>query len=798
MCLGLLADRGAKMLGSFELTYLARHRDQATKKVLALDADNSPKECLINSSGDYQVGSSEDGSRINAFQVSGLAIEEAAVVLNSRACKTTAAHLPRAKRQGSQRNATFWRDTAERLIQCYVDSRLPVIMYVDSDTWYGMPGFSDDGHVVVIAGYRKNSPAACHDRKLADLIVHDPSLRPFITVDRDYCFEASEKMQQEDNGTPPQLLFCAPENIDYHAVEFLEIFLGGDLDGNPLGRQGIRKKRSLKKLNKHAVRHDVQVTSFFCDARDRDRFDQLAEGKTGSSDWSVSLCHRDDIFETWIGAHSLYAGAESNVGKRSHHVAVDTWQSRVWPMLEDDYYWVFSETLDSKLTGIWICNPRGGIKLPGPRTAPLEQRCWECRILVDAATGRIDLDYDARLCVRDARYVENSQGSQGVFHVDSIAHGPVSRSKVGNSVISSSSEWPLSTLLNEVALAAPEAGVDLFLLRDCDIEKCVSERNLEPKDLPKINGKSQELASTVLAFDPWRGEIADWLLDKIKVSGECTIPAFATFFPSLTRGETFSADKQVVSSNRDESVRALANAVLIGMDLNNREPVLFPNIVVEAVCGTRLDRCRCNRCDSMPLQPVFVGNAKKKLRRLFQSLGEVVEIVKKDPAYTETPWTIALESEPGVAYLLNSWRRLSGAVELLNSDFSHLREYVSFNLDIAHMRMAGISAVQLSTIEDYISHGHICDHPDMHTKDHPPGAWNSSQRIENPDYGYIRVLKDAFIRRGREGLAASHSLSVELEGCSRFQWIQSGLGNVRYMLDAEETHRSLVRSIHGV
>ncbi|MCA9140056.1 MAG: hypothetical protein KDB00_24960 [Planctomycetales bacterium] len=177
MTLILLADRGANIQGSYDLTIAALRESAA------------------------QV----DGNRI--FPVRGLRFIEMASVLTKDLSGTSAClHAFPCSLTG--------RRLAQRLIVAYVVARCPVILGVDSATLNDRE--DGDPHTLVVVGTRRdidsNSPF-----DICDLVVHDPSNAPYMTQSVEHCFRASAALGSGKGNI--EILFAADSQIEVHAAE---------------------------------------------------------------------------------------------------------------------------------------------------------------------------------------------------------------------------------------------------------------------------------------------------------------------------------------------------------------------------------------------------------------------------------------------------------------------------------------------------------------------------------------------------------------------------------------------------
>ena len=227
--------------------------------------------------------------------------------------------------------------------------------------------------------------------------------------------------------------------------------------------------------------------------------------------------------------------------------------------------------------------------------------------------------------------------------------------------------------------------------------------------------------------------------------------------------------------------------------------------IVEIVCGSVIDPCWCGRClDPQSLDPqsshpprCHVTSRKDKLDILLDSLTKVVDGVTTDDD-PDPKFAFSLEIEPGESYVLNSHiaRHDEGGDPLLKMLFDavdasdKLRYRVGLNLDIAHMRIAGIPADALRPYMSRIAHAHISDHPRLHTRDQVPGSWTSTSQIDSDYLPYTTLLIDRALDAGtteatgqKNKLPYSFSFSLELEGNDSYRPLHEGFAIMKCLRD---------------
>jgi len=408
-----------------------------------------------------------------------------------------------------------------------------------------------------------------------------------------------------------------------------------------------------------------------------------------------------------------------------------------------------------------------------------------------------------------------------------------------SAVLSSCSDRPLSDLIAEISSIDDIHLFDLLILREIDIleiEQSMSAGG-NPKGLlpPRRKGGVDVRTSThVLAFKENIRPISEWIEKQLwscqsdgadaRIKGKKPqnhISALATFFPDVT-----SRSQQPVPlpdtyldlkcTPRQLAIQALTNTVELAIELKRRGLIAdpcrpsVPSAIVEMVCGTVLDQCHCQACETdrknKELDYAVVATRKEKVRLLGDALKEVWTALKGG----DKDWALALELEPGPTYVLRSLKSIRSVFGHLDQVDRELRQkekvaygplarHVGLNVDIGHMKIAEVHARSqeelnegypsgLEDFEDRIVHAHISDHPGMHTRDQAVGVWNPVERLDSVDYSYLRLL--AQIARDKEprrtGLPFSGTVALELEGCSRIGWIHRSLIAMKHLTEIVE------------
>jgi sugar phosphate isomerase/epimerase len=360
-------------------------------------------------------------------------------------------------------------------------------------------------------------------------------------------------------------------------------------------------------------------------------------------------------------------------------------------------------------------------------------------------------------------------------------------------VMTSSSTCRLRHLFTEVAAIDGVTRFDAMILRETDVRRMDSRRKFRLDKETSRNaphGAVEDIAD-IVSREANRDKIVAWLeeqctqaernLNKQKI----VLSALATYFPGVT---------SMVPERRLKAVNALASTVRIALALKRNGRM--PQAIVEMVCGNLLDPCTCTMCEG---QTIFAYKRADKIRLLCQSLREVVEAVQHDE---KDPFALALELEPGETYVFRDIKTMRLIDNALSSPkCALLKPYVGYNFDIAHMRIARISADKLKPYLSRIVHAHIADHPGLHTRDQIVGIWSPVERRHSGYYDYVRLLQErgeeyqrGLQERGgqRTGderdLPFSGVIALELEGCGRVNWIHRSLTAMKHLTHAASNY----------
>jgi sugar phosphate isomerase/epimerase len=393
------------------------------------------------------------------------------------------------------------------------------------------------------------------------------------------------------------------------------------------------------------------------------------------------------------------------------------------------------------------------------------------------------------------------------------------------SVITSSSNLPLKLFLREIDAVHNVCTIDLSVFRDIDIEGIKERLNFTSAwDSAKQHFKE---STSPLPDDPddaisiarslntsnMRELVIDWLLTDLSDAEvkNVTISAYATYFPGIS---------SMHDTRRDDAVDALAGTLLFALEMQHKmkeQPnpkYTVGDPIVEIVCGTVVETCRCDTCLQIierpdanrgadhpkPCGPVFVYTPASKRERLIESLAAVTGAVEAKCASRR--YGIALELEPGAVYVLGNTARL----EKLCADISsycvtgspanqdqkvRICNHVGLNTDITHMLISKIPANTLSKFKSLILHAHISDGPHLHTRDQTVGNWTSVQATWGGYHDYLSLLYDCWAeRRDTSGLPFSNAIALELEGCDRPSWIQHSFTAMKQLLLSLERRKN--------
>ena len=224
MALSTLADRNARVVGSYDITYLGR---SSLGPVEMEKLQSHGSDCLAKSPDTEDV-----------FPVTGLRSCGVVKVLKDPLCRATAdswvaPDVPSARR------------LAKRLLEPYLLARYPVILPVHSKWWWNRPWSGDPGHAVLVIGMRRSNSQTTSGRdagrklpdypfpEITELIIHDPGDRPFVKKPIEHCLDANRALYKKE-ATPPEasleMIFATEAKIHRHAHDCVNTLLRTDLE----------------------------------------------------------------------------------------------------------------------------------------------------------------------------------------------------------------------------------------------------------------------------------------------------------------------------------------------------------------------------------------------------------------------------------------------------------------------------------------------------------------------------------------------------------------------------------------
>jgi hypothetical protein len=181
MALGMLADRGVEVKGSFTLTYSAWRQGR------------------------------EQGAARNEMElfVEGLLPEELCRVLEGCGAEPALIEI-KCHEPGKE-------DLAARIIEANVYAAFPVILSVSGQAWRKDPYVLDAGHAVIVIGVRRDALT----NGLKGFIVHDPGSGPFVPKSLYDCLDAAKKRRELLNkaleaSNTIALVVAAPRSVSRH------------------------------------------------------------------------------------------------------------------------------------------------------------------------------------------------------------------------------------------------------------------------------------------------------------------------------------------------------------------------------------------------------------------------------------------------------------------------------------------------------------------------------------------------------------------------------------------------------
>ena len=709
MALGCLADRKAKMLGSFDATFIARSTNQLGSQLNSL-----PRDCLMKTIS-------------HSFKATGLTMREVLSVLNSDHCNTSASlcNSVNTTKEGYE----FSRWLFERILQASVEARFPIILFVHAKEW-NENYVNAVGHCVVVVGGvfeplpwdRKADDGMYFGKKVfSELIVHDPSYRPYQRVDLDHCMNATaayHKMKKEAPGF------------------------------NAITVQTKETVRSIKEC--FALLVEDSKDNLFIDA---DRSIVSKAFLNRDSDLRCHYVHRDDIYSRFLEKSQIDKYLKSR--KVPGQIATN---------LENSWYWCIVVYTEGAISKIWAFNSKRKVSGAVP---------YELSIACDGQSTNQVLFHP------DFESLKNQEDDDDkpVFKDEKEEDGDsIDLWSLQAGFMTSSTNRELIDCLHE--LRRDDVGVDCYLVRNQDLHSIQGY----------TEGNSQFDPSLQFLANCNYEDLADWLQENTREWAK-NVKAFATYLPDI------STLCHSTKNYRGLAINSLANCVLAGIEHSERH--LNREVVVECVGGTLADRCNCARCQSHD-KFVVVSSQREKIRAMFDAVREVkAEVERRASGKIRASWTLAFEFEPGPCYVLNNLDALRIFYDLYcQEEYGDVRKHVSVNLDVAHFQMCEMLPKNLLPYIELFSHGHLSDHPGLHTHDQPIGSWSAVEQLSSSVYGYLLLLAKAMTLRRSKKLPISGMVSCELEGCNQIGWIESAIQNTQKIVRILNVHHERVARIH--
>ena len=729
MAMTFLSDRKALIKGSHTLTYLAK-KDSAECR----ERPEAGAECLWAEKTYPPEGS---------FPVdAGLDPQECASILQKESHLRVSAYLF----CGKHRSDEAYDRLISRVIQCYIHVRFPVIFFVDTEKWWGEVK-PESGHAVVVVGTRRTGPGPDD----ISFIVHDPGDVPFMERTQEECLAAGYRFYS-DTATRTwdypviQAIFAADHKVTRHFLECIH-----ELEEHGATRLGA---------------HDALWN--------------LVQDK---KDYRIFLLDRDVIPEVVLPTESILSGTGASAGERSRMLAILSGNqretSRSGELFPPARYWCIAFYEGKTLVSLWLF---------GAETTAGRKYVRYAEIVPDGLYGfKCD---DPKFGIAPAkRGAKPTKQTASSTHVSASAevqagHPPKATGQptkgastpLTPSVMTSSSILSLPALAAELRVVQGHSHFDLFLLRDIDLEELERRKSVSLQSFRRPNAnpwESPDLTS-ILANKEVFEQVRSWLIETCKKlkkgDPQFSVKALATYFPDIT---------SLVPKRREESINALVHSCLLAIDM--KEEGILEAPIIEIVCGNLLDPCDCDRCSgrSEDKRRTFFSTPDSKRKLLLDTLALVVKEVYTHHTSRVPEFVIALELEPGETYVLNGMKVINQLFEdIETNNRPKLGSHIGLNLDIAHMRIAGVDAEELQRHSERIVHAHIADHPGMHTRDQPVGTWTPIHVDDEGFYPYLRLMSQ---RDKESAFPSSNAFALELEGCGRMSWIHRSLNAMRYL-----------------
>ncbi len=720
MALGLLSDRGARPIGSHNITFLGRRRvshSPATRTPLCAAAN-----VRYSPAAYYDVGGLNPASIRN--------------VLNSRdangesRCRVSAdlIHYPAPGRLPDR--------LITRLLECHIDARFPVILAVHADTWNAAEirdeklkaAGPEVGHAVVAAGYRRTGIGP---DDLAFLI-HDPSSRPFVQRARKSVIDA---LRAYASATRPAgevfMVPVADHRVRTHLHACVAWLRGPD------GR---------------AFHADPAVN--------RPDLSAALEGYLTSPEHELKLALVERNYTGPLFQPTIDRSCQGNLARAVGGVAESR---RLWCVIgmranQFRHLWLFDAERDThvprlvlEVNGYQVETLYRAAEATDPPDEPADAPPATpiTRQPLDPPLPPIEVSVlsscsTRRLCelLTD---VATATGST-LFDLMALREVDVRE-------ITSPTPWPPPVFTQSGRRPANEL-----------------TRYLGIRDPAGTDGTDVDIAAWMA------GQLgrADQLLGH-PADRKCRVAALATYLPWLSAVDT---------RLRNEAVRALTNAVLVACRLHRGGRMTHAVVETTCgTCHDPCWCTHCHatpygRCHVSP-PTVKRRILLDSLSRVVNAVRATPVSAAVDHRFY-----IALEYEPGVSYNLNSLDALDfifdgvdARPELVdhvgvNLDIAHMR--------IDRVSAADLATFAHRILHSHVAdHPEL-----LHTRDLPPGLVTPALTTDSPYFDYFQLLSRRLAdtrKPGYDGLPFTGACAIELEGVDRTDYVYHGIPTTRHV-----------------
>lgn len=817
-CLTLLSDRGVRLLGGYTLSYLGKPKQKARPRTGCIGSDERISGCFTVQGLRYSELASLLSLPLLNASVSRVQLPEKSAIQDSDDSIGGGdkffpydSSLSTATGGSDDRPIIDTRELSVRLFEAYIDARFPAIIYVNHRVWLQNLGLSDSeipenvSHAIVVIGYRRSRPenlprsapfpavfnksatekwdkstgSLSFETELGELVVNDPGYLPFLTVSIDRVLSAAAASNVHNYM---QYLFVGTNELVCHALDCIAA-LNNSRD-NKLTIADFRRWRSF--VNQERAHRD-------------------------NRGYKIALVHRDDIIAKYF--HPSAYPRPNAVPETSQNAEIDRFRQNLDEMndvievLPNSQFWCIA--CFDKIKGLecaWLFD--------SSKSLPKTGRPWDVGIFFSQETSSsFVVEFSERIEKKRAeREREQLKGDvdEGLVDEGMVDEDPPIPSEVDytanfetrfalrESILSSCSTVPLQRLASEVTALTNIRLIDLYVLRDIDIEDIAESAYFHDFVQPTSNDSFDRNSSTLIMSHRSNVEVVcEWV--KQQLSGT-RIAALATYFPHIvdlneqlhqidfqTQNESLAEPSQTAMLSRSELASlALRHTVLLALQLKAIN--LMDRPIIEIVGGTILDVCECDACQNEGGKSVFKTDREKKIRVLCERLRKVVQDVRQ--IRPDAEFVFAIEVEPGPTYVIDSLESLAELVRIsqeyddVELEFSR---FLRINLDIGHLRILQKShrksdeqmLKELSELMPYVVHAHLSDNPGMHTKDQVPGNWFRIEQRNSFENQALKML--ATIPEDSPNVEVGRTVALELEGCSRFQTILQSLIAMKYM-----------------